>query len=179
MIDLSGFSKFVCFPRYWENFSIFQKFSLWIYSIFCQNAVQATFLVNRSNEHTIFPPEWDVADIYIKGDYSNFELMKISTFFFIGMFDAESWMLILWIKKEQNHEWNVINCRIIGINFIVSQQSITCGPPCWFCVLKSKDCVFLSVHSDFENNKPKLNINVRRTVGVLQFIFGVRFHFMF
>ena len=91
------------------------------------------------------------------------------------MFDAESWMLILWIKKEQNHEWNVINCRIIGIKFIVSQESITCGPPCWFCVLKSKDCVFLSVHSDFENNNPKLNINVRRTVGVLQFIFGVRF----
>ena len=72
MIDLSGFSKFVCFPRYWENFSIFQKFSLWIYSIFCQNAVQATFLVNRSNEHTILFPGWDVIDIYIKGDSSNF-----------------------------------------------------------------------------------------------------------
>ena len=57
---------------YWENFSIFQKFSLWIYSIFCQNAVQATFLVNRSNEHTILFPGWDVIDIYIKGDSSNF-----------------------------------------------------------------------------------------------------------
>ena len=67
---------------YWENFSIFQKFSLWIYSIFCQNAVQATFLVNRSNEHTILFPGWDVTDIYIVGDSSNFEFMKVSTFFF-------------------------------------------------------------------------------------------------